>query len=100
MGFEQDFKKMITGAIGVRFRNASDLAEKAGVSQSSLSFLLSGKRKNLNLESVSKLVDCIGWKMNSPDDDPTREVVFANPRVHETYKDLPRPSRMITAPSP
>lgn len=92
MGFEQDFKKMLNDAIGVQFKNASDLAAKAGVSQSSLSFFLSGARKNLSLESVAKLIDCIGGKTISPTDDPTREVVFVNPRLHESYNGLPAPA--------
>lgn len=92
MGFEKDFKKIIEGSIGIAVKTASELSDKTGVNQASLSMFLSGKRKNLNLESVAKILDFLGATIHTPDSDPTREVVFVNPRVHQDYSGLPIPT--------
>ena len=90
MGFEQDFRKMIAVATQTKFRNATALAETAGVSQASLSQFISGKRKSLSLESVSKLLDTIGLSLSSSPE-LAREVCFVDTKVVPSGEGLSSP---------
>lgn len=60
MGFEKDFKNLVAKAIETKFKSQLDLAKKAGLAQSAISTLLSGKRQSLMLESVARIADAIG----------------------------------------
>ena len=82
MGFEQDFKQLVREASEKVCKNATELAEKAGVSQAALSQLLSGKRKGLQLESVGKLLDAIGVSLTRPwEREQTREVCLVDAKI-------------------
>ena len=93
MGFEEDFKTLVKEASEKMFRNATELAEKAGVSQAAVSQLLSGKRKGLQLESVGKLLDAIGTSvMPRPwEQEQTREICFVDAKIAPSGRALPLP---------
>lgn len=92
MGFEDDFKQLVQEASENMFRNAADLAERAKVSPSALSQLLSGKRKGLQLETVARLLDAIGVNLVRPwEQGRGREVCFADARVVRAEGDGPPP---------
>jgi len=74
MGFEQKFKEIIRDA--AKARNANALAKKAGISQSGLSTLLSGKRKGLTIETAGKLLDALEADIVLPGEPPPEQEDF------------------------
>lgn len=90
MGFENDFKALIGEPTQAGFRNTTALAEKAGVSQASLSQYLSGKRASLSLKTVSKVLDTIGVSLPKQDSF-SREICFVDAKTVEAGEDLEPP---------
>ena len=78
-------RKFEEGAIS---RNA--LAKALGIQQGSISRFANGET-GIAGEAVFKILNYFGGKVTFSDNDPTREVVFVNPRLHEDYKSLPHP---------
>lgn len=95
MGFETDFKKLISEALSSgRFKNLTELAEASGLNQSSLSMYVSGTRQSLKLESVAKVIDTLGSKLSglsAPSTDTTREICFVDAKVVKSGEGLPPP---------
>lgn len=56
-------KEQIGKAIPHRFRNISELADKAGVNQPNLTELMNGKRKSMNLETAWKIMHALGLEV-------------------------------------
>ena len=80
---------------GKRFESAADLAKFCKVDPSFVHKHLQGKIKGEKIRPLLEFLHSAGVDMTfkNPDanDDPTREVVFVNPRLHEDYKSLPHP---------
>lgn len=80
--------KDITDGIKRLVTNQSEASKKSHVSQPTISRYKEG---DLGATNLLRILDYLGAKVLFPDDDPTREVVFVNPRLHEDYKSLPHP---------
>lgn len=91
MGFEDDFKTLISEPTKAGFKHTTDLAEKTGVSQASLSQYLSGKRESLSLKTVSKILDALGITLPKQDSF-SREICFIDAKTVEAGEDLEPPA--------
>lgn len=76
MSFEEEFKSILGASIGTKYKNIKELAEAADISMPSLYHFFSGTRKGLNIESVGKLVDALGYTLAPKTWNSDREICF------------------------
>ena len=92
MGFKEDVEKILKDAVDQHNGNRMAAAEALGVNHVTLWGWLAKTRKP-SIESIAPVMDKLKVKVTLPSDDPTREVVFVNPRIHESFNGLPAPAR-------
>ena len=88
------FREIIQKAIADgKFKNASHLAEVAGVDQGTLSKYLTGKSSGMHLDNVGRILDVLGGDICFPDlgGEMAREVCFVDARVVNVGDALPTP---------
>ena len=64
------FREQVRAAIPKKFKHETELAAKAGISQSSLNLFMNGKRDGMELDTIWKLIDALGLEI-SPKEKPT-----------------------------
>ena len=90
MGFKDDITRIFSEVWRQHGGNKAAAAEFLGVNAVTFWGWVQGKRVP-NMEALAPVLDKLRAKITLPDDDPTREVVFVNPKIHESCQGLPRP---------
>lgn len=86
----EKLREIVEAAILSKSVTQTALSKETGVDQATISrFYKHGH--GLSAENFIRLAKWAGWEIVQANDDPTREVVFVNPRLHEDYKSLPHP---------
>ena len=79
---------------GKRFSTRAEAARDLGLPKSKATkFFDFLDGKDTGYTSVLDWFEKMGGVLHTPNDDPTREVVFINPRIHESFNGLPAPAR-------
>ena len=87
-------REMIHAAIASgKFKNASHLAEFAGVDQGTLSKYLTGKSAGMSLANASRLMDALGAEISCPTlgSETAREVCFVDAKVLNASEEMTLP---------
>lgn len=88
------FREMVLEALAKsKIKNASQLAEVAGVDQGTLSKFLTGKSNGIHLDNVGRLLDVLGGEICFPEPsaDLTRDVCFVDAKIINANNSLTLP---------
>lgn len=70
MNINELIRDAITRAIPSKFKTLTEIAQKAGISQGTLSLYMSGKRESMQVETAWKLLDLLGYELKKEDTRP------------------------------